>query len=77
MAAGLLSISVVAMARLYTSAARGAAANDAMLEAYDVASQSTETFATMDPDDVPACTGTVGCSTAGGSAFAPTPGSLR
>ncbi len=69
-AGAILTISIVGLARLYTSAARGVAASNAISEAVDVASQTTELFSTMDPDDVPLCAGAVGCRVQGGQAWA-------
>lgn len=61
---GILGISVVTLAELYTSAARGVAERDAITDAVDVATQCAEQFATMDPDQVPACAGSSSCRAA-------------
>ncbi len=60
-ATGVLGIGLVGLVQLHTNAVRGVIQSESISRATEIANQRAEFLATMDPDDLPSCTGVPRC----------------
>lgn len=68
-ATALLGVGLTGLVRMYTTAARGVAENEARALGIRAAAQRAEALATMTPEALPACSGAPTCRDADGLGF--------